>query len=257
MSWNGKILNYMKSLFFTFKMYFFVRKWKSQIDRFPGLDLSPLSHNQTRCFNCVKEARWHWMIPNSAFFKVANQVVQALLTQKVCHLYFYIHVTTFHLNTVKSCIVRCVDSWWWGYTENLSIHVHLNQDLREECLKLRTRVFDLEQQNRALSVLFQQRIKPASDLLLQVEHTLKIHDGRIIRKLFVGKKTDYNTFTVHHTSNRAAQCFLVYWKLWLLNIKILPIYYYPWHLEMHISVKLNVMSTMSFWLKAICAALKL
>uniref|UniRef100_A0A3Q3EP39 NCK associated protein 5 n=1 Tax=Labrus bergylta TaxID=56723 RepID=A0A3Q3EP39_9LABR len=40
-------------------------------------------------------------------------------------------------------------------------------DLREECLKLRTRVFDLEQQNRALSVLFQQRIKPASDLLLQ------------------------------------------------------------------------------------------
>lgn len=54
--------------------------------------------------------------------EVANQVVQALLTQK---------------------------------------------DLREECVKLRTRVFDLEQQNRALSVLFQQRIKPASDLLLQ------------------------------------------------------------------------------------------
>lgn len=42
------------------------------------------------------------------------------------------------------------------------------QDLREECLKLRTRVFDLEQQNRALSVLFQQKIKPASDLLIQV-----------------------------------------------------------------------------------------
>uniref|UniRef100_A0A3B4AAD9 Nck-associated protein 5 C-terminal domain-containing protein n=1 Tax=Periophthalmus magnuspinnatus TaxID=409849 RepID=A0A3B4AAD9_9GOBI len=54
--------------------------------------------------------------------EVANQVVQALLTQK---------------------------------------------DLREECVKLRTRVFDLEQQNRALSVLFQQKIKPASDLLLQ------------------------------------------------------------------------------------------
>lgn len=46
------------------------------------------------------------------------------------------------------------------------------QDLREECLKLRTRVFDLEQQNRVLSVLFQQRIKPASDLLLQVGLTL-------------------------------------------------------------------------------------
>ncbi|XP_062416891.1 nck-associated protein 5-like [Pungitius pungitius] len=59
-------------------------------------------------------------------FQVANQVVQALLTQK---------------------------------------------DLREECLKLRTRVFDLEQQNRALGVLFQQRIKPASDLLLQKLHS--------------------------------------------------------------------------------------
>lgn len=35
-------------------------------------------------------------------------------------------------------------------------------------MKLRTRVSDLEQQNRALGVLFQQRIKPASDLLLQV-----------------------------------------------------------------------------------------
>ncbi|XP_037543104.1 nck-associated protein 5 [Nematolebias whitei] len=49
--------------------------------------------------------------------EVANQVVQALLTQK---------------------------------------------DLREECVKLRTRVFDLEQQNRILSVLFQQRVKAAA-----------------------------------------------------------------------------------------------
>ncbi|XP_072303607.1 nck-associated protein 5-like isoform X2 [Eucyclogobius newberryi] len=62
--------------------------------------------------------------------EVANQVVQALLTQK---------------------------------------------DLREECVKLRTRVFDLEQQNRALGVLFQQKIKPASDLLLQKLHS-KIMD---------------------------------------------------------------------------------
>ncbi|XP_068612700.1 nck-associated protein 5-like [Brachionichthys hirsutus] len=58
--------------------------------------------------------------------EVANQVVQALLTQK---------------------------------------------DLREECLKLRTRVFDLEQQNRALGILFQHRIRPASDLLLQKLHS--------------------------------------------------------------------------------------
>ncbi|XP_023693509.2 nck-associated protein 5 isoform X3 [Paramormyrops kingsleyae] len=58
--------------------------------------------------------------------EVANQVVQALLTQK---------------------------------------------DLREECLQLRTRVFDLEQQNRTLSALFQQRLRPASDLLFQKLHS--------------------------------------------------------------------------------------
>ncbi|XP_074766967.1 nck-associated protein 5 isoform X4 [Athene noctua] len=58
--------------------------------------------------------------------EVANQVVQALLTQK---------------------------------------------DLREECIKLKTRVFDLEQQNRTLSVLFQQKVKPASDLFLQKLHS--------------------------------------------------------------------------------------
>lgn len=44
----------------------------------------------------------------------------------------------------------------------------LLQDLREECVKLKTRVFDLEQQNRTLSILFQQRVRPTSDLLLQV-----------------------------------------------------------------------------------------
>ncbi|XP_023192471.1 uncharacterized protein LOC102237491 isoform X4 [Xiphophorus maculatus] len=49
--------------------------------------------------------------------EVANQVVQALLTQK---------------------------------------------DLKEECVKLRTRVFDLEQQNRILSVLFQQRVRTST-----------------------------------------------------------------------------------------------
>ncbi|XP_039184164.1 nck-associated protein 5 isoform X4 [Crotalus tigris] len=54
--------------------------------------------------------------------EVANQVVQALLTQK---------------------------------------------NLREECLKLKTRVFDLEQQNQTLNVLFQQRVKPTSSILFQ------------------------------------------------------------------------------------------
>ncbi|CAJ1078685.1 nck-associated protein 5-like [Xyrichtys novacula] len=54
--------------------------------------------------------------------EVANQVVQALLTQK---------------------------------------------DLKEECVKLRTRVFDLEQQNRILSVLFQQRVKMSTNPVSQ------------------------------------------------------------------------------------------
>ncbi|XP_077473801.1 nck-associated protein 5-like [Stigmatopora argus] len=55
--------------------------------------------------------------------EVANQVVQALLTQK---------------------------------------------DLKEECVKLRTRVFDLEQQNRILNVLFQQRVRKSSSPAPQV-----------------------------------------------------------------------------------------
>ncbi|XP_041662544.1 nck-associated protein 5-like [Cheilinus undulatus] len=54
--------------------------------------------------------------------EVANQVVQALLTQK---------------------------------------------DLKEECVKLRTRVFDLEQQNRILSLLFQQRVKMSTNPVSQ------------------------------------------------------------------------------------------
>ncbi|XP_054555640.1 nck-associated protein 5 isoform X2 [Talpa occidentalis] len=69
--------------------------------------------------------------------EVANQVVQALLTQK---------------------------------------------DLREECVKLKTRVFDLEQQNRTLSILFQQRVRPTSDLLLQKLHSriLDISSGDLL-----------------------------------------------------------------------------
>ncbi|XP_061923818.1 uncharacterized protein LOC133663394 isoform X2 [Entelurus aequoreus] len=52
--------------------------------------------------------------------EVANQVVQALLTQK---------------------------------------------DLKEECVKLRTRVFDLEQQNHRLRVLFQQQMRTSQNLI--------------------------------------------------------------------------------------------
>uniref|UniRef100_A0A3Q2U7X9 NCK associated protein 5 n=1 Tax=Fundulus heteroclitus TaxID=8078 RepID=A0A3Q2U7X9_FUNHE len=62
---------------------------------------------------------------------------------------------------------RCLDEVSEPFVHHVLLTLKSPHDLREECLKLRTRVFDLEQQNRALSVLFQQRIKPASDLLLQ------------------------------------------------------------------------------------------
>ncbi|XP_004674945.1 PREDICTED: nck-associated protein 5 [Condylura cristata] len=72
--------------------------------------------------------------------EVANQVVQALLTQK---------------------------------------------DLREECVKLKTRVFDLERQNRTLSILFQQRVQPTSDLLLQKLHSriLNLSSGDLLSEV--------------------------------------------------------------------------
>ncbi|KAM8790772.1 nck-associated protein 5 [Rhynchonycteris naso] len=72
--------------------------------------------------------------------EVANQVVQALLTQK---------------------------------------------DLREECVKLKTRVFDLERQNQTLSILFQQRLRPTSDLLLQKlhSHTLDLSCGDLLSEV--------------------------------------------------------------------------
>uniref|UniRef100_A0A8C2MGK5 NCK-associated protein 5 n=1 Tax=Cricetulus griseus TaxID=10029 RepID=A0A8C2MGK5_CRIGR len=58
---------------------------------------------------------------------------------------------------------RCLDE-----VANQVVRALLTQkDLREECVKLKTRVFDLEQQNRALSLLFQQRVRPASDVLLR------------------------------------------------------------------------------------------
>ncbi|XP_032800464.2 nck-associated protein 5 isoform X4 [Petromyzon marinus] len=64
--------------------------------------------------------------------EVANQVVQALLTQK---------------------------------------------DLREECLKLRTRVCDLEEQNRSMSILFQQKLRLPSEATLQAGVALGVVEG--------------------------------------------------------------------------------
>ncbi|KAM9802307.1 uncharacterized protein ACBT44_014662 isoform 2-T2 [Syngnathus typhle] len=52
---------------------------------------------------------------------------------------------------------RCLDE-----VANQVVQALLAQkDLKEECVKLRTRVFDLEQQNRLLSVRFQQRVGTA------------------------------------------------------------------------------------------------
>lgn len=42
------------------------------------------------------------------------------------------------------------------------------QDLREECIKLKKRVFDLEQQNQMLSALFQQKLQLTTGSLPQV-----------------------------------------------------------------------------------------
>uniref|UniRef100_A0A2K5QXF8 NCK associated protein 5 n=1 Tax=Cebus imitator TaxID=2715852 RepID=A0A2K5QXF8_CEBIM len=61
----------------------------------------------------------------------------------------------------------------------------LDEDLREECVKLKTRVFDLEQQNRTLSILFQQRVRPTSDLLLQKLHSrlLDLSSGDLLSEV--------------------------------------------------------------------------
>lgn len=45
------------------------------------------------------------------------------------------------------------------------------QDLREECIKLKKRVFDLEQQNQMLSALFQQKLQLTTGSLPQVGTT--------------------------------------------------------------------------------------
>ncbi len=59
----------------------------------------------------------------------------------------------------------CIFSKYQHQPQYLSVCL---QDLKEECVKLRTRVFDLEQQNRILSVLFQQRVKMSTIPVSQV-----------------------------------------------------------------------------------------
>ena len=85
--------------------------------------------------------------------EIANQVVQALMGQKV--------------NNMKqsNCVLEKKAS------PNVVLLILLfvsTQSLREECAKLQRRVLDLEHQNRQLNSMFQQRIKFASDSVLQV-----------------------------------------------------------------------------------------
>lgn len=47
------------------------------------------------------------------------------------------------------------------------------QDLREECIKLKKRVYDLERQNQLLSALFQQKLQLTTGSLPQV-HTIPL-----------------------------------------------------------------------------------
>lgn len=47
-------------------------------------------------------------------------------------------------------------------------------------MKLRTRVFDLEQQNRILSVLFQQRVKMSAVPVSQVTNTRLLRGARLV-----------------------------------------------------------------------------
>uniref|UniRef100_A0A8B9EHW4 Nck-associated protein 5 C-terminal domain-containing protein n=1 Tax=Anser cygnoides TaxID=8845 RepID=A0A8B9EHW4_ANSCY len=59
---------------------------------------------------------------------------------------------------------RCLDE-----VANHVVQALLNQkDLREECIKLKKRVFDLERQNQALSDLFQQKLQLSAGSLPQV-----------------------------------------------------------------------------------------
>nr|XP_045727756.1 nck-associated protein 5-like [Mirounga angustirostris] len=59
---------------------------------------------------------------------------------------------------------RCLDE-----VANHVVQALLNQkDLREECIKLKKRVFDLERQNQMLSALFQQKLQLTTGSLPQV-----------------------------------------------------------------------------------------
>lgn len=63
--------------------------------------------------------------------------------------------------------------------------VSVQQDLREECIKLKMLVFDLERQNRALCELFQQKLPNHPTAHYQVTNS--------VSSLFRQKNTEYGT----------------------------------------------------------------
>ncbi|XP_029450478.1 nck-associated protein 5-like isoform X2 [Rhinatrema bivittatum] len=91
---------------------------------------------------------------------------------------------------------RCLDE-----VANHVVQALLNQkDLREECLKLKKRVYELERQNRTLSDLFHQKLQIASGSLPQ----LPVHPFQVLSNLSL--VPHLGTVEKHSTSFPLGQC---------------------------------------------------
>lgn len=100
--------------------------------------------------------------------QVANHVVQALLNQKV--------------GVRQSLGVGDARGLGKVLAGTPPVPSCPEQDLREECIKLKKRVFDLERQNQALSDLFQQKLQLSAGSLPQVCPGLPGGEGGIKRQ---------------------------------------------------------------------------
>ncbi|CAL8288542.1 unnamed protein product [Lota lota] len=123
-------------------------------------------HHSSPAANQTEPGAGHPSITDTEACQSEEDQIQLLLEQlksleeKNCTL-------TLENRSQRETYERCLDE-----VANQVVQAVLTQkDLREECMKLRSRVLDLEQQNRALSVLFQQQLRPTSDLLLQKLHS--------------------------------------------------------------------------------------
>ncbi|TNM86570.1 hypothetical protein fugu_006800 [Takifugu bimaculatus] len=99
---------------------------------------------------------------------------------------------------------RCLDE-----VANHVVQALLNQkDLREECIKLKMLVFDLERQNRALCELFQQKLpnQPAAHLQVQTgplpEFNAQLHNdsAKLVEPAQTEAQTKGNGFRTQHAS---------------------------------------------------------